>query len=95
MISGKPNICPLYNDIEHISEILATPWDILAYMVNEFLIKLLPFLFSNKEITLFLAQRKYQVTVHKARLAVLAIYVGAKTDAVFVQKEMGKMTAIV
>jgi len=74
---------------------LATPWNILAYIVNEFLIKLLPFLFSNKEITLFLAQRKHQVTVHKARLAVLAIYVGAKIDAVFVQKEMGKKTSTV
>lgn len=74
---------------------MATPWNILAYIVNEFLIKLLPFLFSNKEITLFLAQRKHQVTVHKARLAVLAIYVGAKIDAVFVQKEMGKKTSTV
>lgn len=74
---------------------MATPWDILAYIVSEFLIKLLPFLFSNKEITLFLAQRKCQVTVHKDRLAVLAIYVGAQIDAVFVQKEMGKMTSIV
>ena len=57
--------------------------------------KLLPFLlFSKQESMLFTAQRQYLTTVHKARLAVLAMYVGAKIDADFAQREM-RMNAVV